>query len=357
MSGLPSLIGIFVFFIGVLCVALIPLWRGADLLQKRILIAVVIATPVVAFISYSKLGAYQDLQIRDEYQHMIELAAQGQQIPPDEWDALLERISQRAQQTDKAEYWYLLAGIYEDMQEYELASNSYEQAAETYTDDAGILSRWAETEFLAQGHNLTPKVQELAERVLSIDPRNATVLGLLGISAFQNGAVDSAIGFWTRALATLPPNSDNAQVIRASIALAQQELAEAGSVAGTAGDGAVADVTDTGGIPLSISLGQGVDVAPSTTLFVIARIPGSPMPTAVTRLTAADLPAQIRLDDSTVMIPGTNLLNMPVLEIVARLSFSGQPAAQSGDYEVIQSGVVPSELDGPIELILAEQIQ
>lgn len=357
MSGLPSLIGIFVFFIGVLCVALIPLWRGADSLQRRILIAVLVATPVLAYISYAKLGAYEDLQIRDEYQRMIELAAQGQQIPPNEWDALLEQITLRAEQSDKAEYWYLLAGIYEDMQDYELASNSYEQAAETYSDDAGVLSRWAETEFLAQGYNLTPKVQELAERVLAIDPGNATVLGLLGISAFQSGGVEVAISFWTRALEALPPNSDNAQVLRASIALAQQELTEAGGVAGTAVDGAAAEVAESGGIPLSISLGQGVDVAPSTTLFVIARIPGSPMPTAVTRLTAADLPAQIRLDDSTAMIPGTNLLNMPVLEIVARLSFSGQPAAQSGDYEVIQSGVIPSELDGPIELILSEQIQ
>lgn len=355
MSGSLSLIGIFVFLFGLLCLLLLPLWRGSDFLQKRIFVALLLLTPLLAYVSYGRLGAYADLQIRDEYQGMLGIAAAGQEIPPDEWDALLLQINQRAEKTDKAEYWYLLAGLYEDMQQFELASDNYEKAAEVYSEDASILARWAETEFVAQGYNLTPKVQQISERTLALDPSNVTVLGILGISSFQDGQTHEAIGFWTRALQALPPNSENARVIQASILLAQQELAETG--------GASPDVSQTqaedarNGIPLSISLVPGVQVDPDNTVFVIARISGSPMPTAVTRLRVADLPAQISLDDSMVMIPGTNLMNLPLLEVVARISFSGQPIAESGDYEVVVSGISPSEIEGPIELVLAEQIQ
>lgn len=363
--GIAGLIGIFLFFTGILAIVLFPLWRKADALVKPVLIGVLVGVPLLAAFSYTRLGAYVDLQIRDQYQAMLELASRGMEIPEDEWDALVEDIRQRAEKTDGAEYWYLLAGIYEDMQEFELASDSYEKSAETYSEDAGVLARWTEVEFLAQGYNMTPKVQQLSERTLALDPSNATVLGILGISAFQQGESQSAIDFWTRALQTLPPNSQNAQVIQASIMLAQTRIAESGgTLVDTSPDPAVAatstatsDQEESVGIPLSIRLGQGVDVAADTTLFIIARIPGSPMPTAVTRLSAADLPLELSLDDSMVMIPGTNLMTMPVLEVVARLSFSGQPAAQPGDYEVIQTGIVPSEISQPVELVLADQIQ
>lgn len=359
MSSFASLAGILVFFIVLLGLVIFPLWRGASALQRKVLAVVFLLTPMLVLASYKHFGAYPDLQIRDEYQRMIGLATSGQEIPENEWAELLQQIEQRAESSGKAEYWYLLAGLYEDMQQFEQSANSYERAAETYADDVGILSRWAEVEFLAQGYNLTPKVQQLTERVLALDPANATVLGMLGISAFQQGDPQTAISFWTRALQGLPPESENSQVIRASIMLAQQELAEAGvepsesvaSVETEPGSGS------DSGIPLLIRLAEGLQVEPSTTLFVIARIPGSPMPTAVTRLTAADLPAEIYLNDSMVMIPGTSLTSLPALELVARLSFSGQPTAQAGDYEVIQSGVSPSEIESPIELILADQIQ
>jgi cytochrome c-type biogenesis protein CcmH len=355
MSSILSLSGIFLFFVVLICAALFPLWKNSDQMSKRILMAVAICIPLFAIFSYTRLGAYEDLQIRDRYQGLVELAMQGQEIPEDEWQALLNRIQQRAERTNKAEYWYLLASSYEEMQQYELASDNYEKAAEIYAEDASILARWAESEFIAQGYNLTPKVQQIAERVLGLDPSNVTVLGVLGISAFQAGQAQAAIDFWTRALQGLPPNSENSQVIRASIMLAQQELIDSGEVLAESAQSQSAQ--PNAGIPLNISLASNLDIEPGNTVFVIARIPGSPMPTAVTRLTVGDLPTQISLDDSMVMIPGTNLMNLPLLEVVARISFSGQPTAQAGDYEVIESAIVPSELDGSIELILADQIQ
>ena len=56
------------------------------------------------------------------------------------------------------------------------------------------------------------------------------------------------------------------------------------------------------------------------------------------------------------MIPGTQLMSMPLLEVVARVSLSGEPTAQPGDYEVIVGGIVPAELDAIVELVIAEPV-
>lgn len=355
MSGTLGLTLFFGFFTLVLFLAFWPIWRGADLVRKRLLLVIFIVTPLASVYLYQRLGAYPDLMIRDEYQRMSDLAVQGIDIAEADWDALLDRIRTRAEQSDKAEYWYLLAGSYEESQQYDLASEAFERAAETYTEDVSILSRWAESEFINQGYNLTPKVEEIAQRVLKLDQTNVVVLGLLGIAAFQDGQLESAIQFWNVALSGLPPMSENAQLIQSSIVRAQQILSgvEGGQLAQ---DPATAAVDSSAGIALSIQLGAGIDASPETTIFVFARVPGSPIPTAVSRLTVADLPAQIVLNNSMVMIPGTNLMAMPLLEVVARLSYSGQPTAQAGDYEVISAPIVPAELDASLELNISNLV-
>jgi cytochrome c-type biogenesis protein CcmH len=349
MSGTLSLTLFFGLFTLSLFLAFWPIWRKADLVRKRLLLVIFLLTPIASVLLYQSLGAYPDLMIRDEYQRMSELAIQGGDTDEADWDALLDKIRTRVEQSDKAEYWYLLAGSYEESEQYDLASEAFELAAETYVDDVSILSRWAESEFINQGYNLTPKVEEIAQRVLKLDQTNAVVLGLLGIAAFQDGQLEPAIQFWNIALSGLPPMSENAQLIQASIIRAQQILY--GAVDGQVGQATNTAVVDSSaGIALNIQLDTSIVAAPETTVFVFARIPGSPIPTAVSRLTVEDLPAQIVLDNSMVMIPGTNLLALPSLEVVARLSYSGQPAAQAGDYEVISVPIAPAELDAVLEL-------
>ena len=362
MANMYSLMGAFVFFTLILAAALWPLWRSADKSRKLILGLSCLITPILAILLYAYLGAYTDIEIRDEYQRMNRLAEQGQNISEEEHLALMSRIEARALKDDNAEYWYLLAGNYEGLGRYTEAAAAYEKAADTYADDVSILSRWTETEFISQGYNLTPKVQGLAQRVLALDPSNASVLGMLGIAAFQQGQIEPAIQFWERALTSLEPMSANAMLIQQSIAQARELLAQAQGLASDPSIGQdLANQSDSAslslpGIPLHISLAPGIELDDSVTLFIFARVPGSRVPTAVNRLTLGSLPAQLTLDDSMVMIPGTQLMAMPELELVARASRSGQPAAQPGDYEVIVGGIVPAEIEGVVEMVIRDQI-
>src|SRR5690606_15775344 len=73
---------------------------------------------------------------------------------------------------------------------------------------------------------------------------------------------------------------------------------------------------------------------PSATVFVFARAAdGPPMPLAVKRLTAAELPADISLTDAMAMTPQLKLSMFDKVTVSARISASGQADPQAGDLE------------------------
>ena len=59
------------------------------------------------------------------------------------------------------------------------------------------------------------------------------------------------------------------------------------------------------------------------------------MPLVVQRSSVSELPTTIRLDESLAMIPGTKLNQLEALELVARVTKSGEVTAVSGDFETV----------------------
>jgi cytochrome c-type biogenesis protein CcmH len=68
-------------------------------------------------------------------------------------------------------------------------------------------------------------------------------------------------------------------------------------------------------------------------LFVLARDPaaGGP-PLAVQKHSSTDLPLTVELSERDAMLAGRTISSMPRVQVVARLSKSGTPQAQSGDF-------------------------
>ena len=84
---------------------------------------------------------------------------------------------------------------------------------------------------------------------------------------------------------------------------------------------------------LALSLAPGLSASPEATVFVFARTPGTPMPLAVDRFPARELPREVVLDEGSAMIPGQGLRSVPALEVVARVTASGGVRAAPGDLE------------------------
>ncbi len=83
-------------------------------------------------------------------------------------------------------------------------------------------------------------------------------------------------------------------------------------------------------------------IAPGDALFVFARAEqGPPMPLAVTRLSAAELPLKIMLDESMAMMPNMTLASFPRVVIGARISKTGNARPSDGDLQGISRGINP----------------
>ena len=104
-------------------------------------------------------------------------------------------------------------------------------------------------------------------------------------------------------------------------------------IAGQASDAGEAVEAAPAALRLALSLAPGLSAAPDATVFVFARTPGTPMPLAVDRFQASELPREVVLDDGSAMIPGQGLRSVPALEVVARVTASGGVRAQAGDLE------------------------
>ncbi|MEJ7837065.1 cytochrome C biogenesis protein, partial [Xanthomonas oryzae pv. oryzae] len=86
-----------------------------------------------------------------------------------------------------------------------------------------------------------------------------------------------------------------------------------------------------------------------TSVFVIARAADTPMPVAVEKHALRELPLTITLDDGDSPMPTRTLSSLDTVQVLARLSRSGNAMRQADDVESVP---VMVELPGKNELEL-----
>ena len=162
----------------------------------------------------------------------------------------------------------------------------------------------------------------LAEQSLAINPRQRTALGLLGMASFEQGQYRAAIEYWQRLLAMEPAGSEAAVMITGVVERAREKLGEGGQQAVRA----EIEAAVTPGVTVRVSLPAGSKIEASSTVFILARAANSDsrMPIAVQRLSGSDLPAVLRLDDSTSMA-GQKLSEAESIIVIVQVSPDGQP--------------------------------
>ncbi|MGY3726054.1 MULTISPECIES: c-type cytochrome biogenesis protein CcmI [Cobetia] len=264
------------------------------------------------------------------------------------FNARIARLRAEAEaQPDNAKVWMALFPLYRDAGRLDEAMQSLEALIALEGRVPALVAQLAQLKFFAAQRTLTDEVQGLVDEVLAADPRQPTVLGLLGIEAFEQARYPEAIDYWRKAIAGFE-NPDAAKALREGIAAARQRMASAGEVdASVALDSpATAAAQDsqagTARLTLKVSLDPALEAqlvampvsADEATLFIVARdAEGKLPPLAVVRTTADRLPLTVTLSDDDAMAPMARLSMAERVTLVARISASGQPVAQSGDLE------------------------
>jgi len=259
---------------------------------------------------------------------------------------LVDQLAQHlATNPNDAEGWRLLAASYMQLGRYVEGRAAYQRLwALTREPNDDLKLAYAESQILSDRGSLTGEAGRLVEEVLAANPGNPKALWYGGLVALELGRDEAVRERWTSLLAMKPPEQV-AQVVRGQLAVLGAETAAA---VPTAADGPK--------ITLNVTLGEGRSIASlgsQAQLFILARAPEGGPPIAVIRRPASAVPGEFSLSDADSMIQGRSLSAYPEITVVARLSMSGQPTAQPGDWQA-EAVLRPSE--APTVALVIDQV-
>jgi cytochrome c-type biogenesis protein CcmH len=271
---------------------------------------------------------------------------------------LAHRLEQRP---DDLDGWLLLGRSYAVLEQYPLALRAYERANRLAAgNNVEALLGVAEILALQNEAEIDGRAGQLFERALSLDPSSGKALFYGAVVASRRGDLGVARDRFARLLALNPPENIRPMIeqqIRAiddrlagrappqegasGAAMAAAAPATPAARAAPATAGAPADLAtpaprpggqDDAVVKVNVRLSPGLraEVGDSP-LFVLVRDPAAPGPPLAAKRLESRFPQSVELTPRDSMIPGHSFHNGQNVEVVARISRSGAPIAQTGD--------------------------
>ncbi|AIR90114.1 c-type cytochrome biogenesis protein CcmI [Pseudomonas cremoricolorata] len=266
-----------------------------------------VAMPLLALGLYWHFGAAEQVKLTQEFAE-----------PPASLAEMTTRLERAVEaQPDSAESLYFLGRAYMAEQRPNNAAKAFERAVALAGRQPELLGQWAQAQYFANDKRWSPQLQALADEALKADPNEVTSLGLLGIAAFEGERFNDAIAYWQRLLAQLPAGDSSRAALQGGIDRAADKLRAAGG-----------QPTAAVQLKVRVELAPALQgkVKPDDSVFIFARASSGPgMPLAAKRVTVAQLPVEVELSDADAMMAQMKLSDAGQVELVARISRSGQP--------------------------------
>lgn len=305
-------------------------------------------TMILSIITVTALSAALYSQIGTPNPDFRPVAQPGVEEP--ELDEMVASLAARLQQNpDDLSGWQMLGRSYFNLRNFPGAIEAFEKAVELESGQNGqTLTELGEAVLYNDQTSIVGRAGDLFENALALSPHNPKALFYGGMTAIQRGDKELGANRWEALLATSPP--PNVQEIL------RQQIAELRGVSPASAPEAVVDATSAG-INVNISLGESAKAAnlPDTTVFVIVRDPLQPSPPiAAVRIRLAELPTAISVGDSDAMVPGRVPSGFDRLEVLARVSLTGQPMATTGDW--FGDAVIETAGINNVQIIIDQQI-
>lgn len=267
--------------------------------------------------------------------------------------AVVELRTHLTQQPDDLQGWMLLAQTNSMLRNPADARDAYDHALKLDANNAEAMIGWAEADSMVRSdHMIEGHALDLLKRAVLLQPDSQRGLWLLGISDFQHGQYRAAATTWRLLQPQLEPGSEVAKAVAEQIAVADARAGGTSLNAASAAAAAAATHGATLQVQVALAPALKAKLAAGDALFVYAKAEhGPPIPLAVAKLEASQLPITVTLTDAMAMTPDMKLSAVPRVFVGARISHSGQPMAQPGDLEG-NAGIVAVNSKTPIEILI-----
>jgi len=286
-------------------------------------LVVLVLVPALSLALYSTYGEYRVIgnpQILQAAKNPVTQQHSGEDI-----DGMLQALKLKLQQNpEDARGWYMLGRSLMAIQNYDEAVVAFQRTYDLTGDEPAILFSLADALTMQNGGNLLGVPEKLVQLGLKIAPRDPKGLWLAGLAAEQRKDYSAAHRYWSTLLPLVSDDRASLQQVQALIGRLEQRNPDLVPVAG---------VIQTINLEVDITPELKNRANPNDTVFVYAKAAqGPPMPLAVKKLKLSDLPATVVLSDNDAMIPSMKLSSFDQLILGARVSRSGKPAPQPGDF-------------------------
>ena len=323
---------------------------------KNTAIALGILLPTLAIAGYAAVG--MPMAIVPEVVRPPQVASAQDQQMVELFKMAEERLSK---EPNDVKGWILLARAKASVGMFDAAIRDYEKAAALTPNDSELWSDLADAAAGKTQGNMEGKPLGYIKKALALDGRNAKALLLRGTYEMQKNELAAAEKSFTLAKSLVDPKSGFAQIADNALAdikarqggqpLASVTNADTSALAEqkASSDGVLATVK----LQLSAEARKAADANQGTAaVFLIVRAAGVDRgpPLAARKIALAQIDQPVMLTAADAMIGGAGLKAGADVAIQARLSLSGQPAAQRGDW---QSGKSTFKLPfGVVSLVL-----
>lgn len=331
MSGsmVAFLIAGLVMAVLTLAYVLRPLWRTRRAAGLGVVAGLTLATGLV----YFAIGAPAALD------------SSQREMPKTLAEAIAKLEAELQRDPNQVEGWRLLGRAYVADGKVDKAASALDRALKLAPDDPDLLAETAEMRALASPQRLfDAQGVSMLKHAIEVQPMHQRARWFLGIAQRQARQPAEAARTWEPLLAVVDTTA--AAPLRQQIDAAR---AEAGLPPLPATSAAAASKD---GLKVKVSLAPALaaQLPADASLFVIARQAGGPpMPVAAQKLAAKDFPLEVTLDDTDSPMPTMKLSQTERLEVLARVSASGDATPQPGDLE---TKAVPSGPTGNVELVI-----
>lgn len=295
-------------------------------------IAVLVIVPALSFGMYSMLGSPQYLDVVGPGTPATAIGSKASDGKIPTMEEMISGLEKKtAEKPNDPNGWYLLGRLYAASDRFADSVKAYERLVEVSDRTSTALVVLADSIAMTQDMSLSGRPQQLIDEALKKDPEHVTALWMAGQAAADAKQHTKAIDYWLRAAQGLTDNkemlTDLGKMIDEAVVLAKEAGMEVPDIN-------LPDVSAVISVSIKVTIDPSLQssLEKDDVLFVFARdASGPPMPVAAIKRQASELPITVVLDNTSLLRPGSRLLDYKQLKIAARVSHSGQPIAQSGD--------------------------